>query len=167
MITGQILPGGADLSEVFAVREAVFVSEQGYSLEIERDENDPRAAHALVRVDGEPAGTGRLFLDENADWHIGRVATLKKFRGQGVGDLAMRLLLMSALNFGAESVYLGSQLHAVPFYEKFGFTADGPEFLDEGQPHLPMRADRAAIERLFTDCAGCNKCKEAAESAHD
>lgn len=155
MVTGEMLPGTADLSEAYAVREAVFVEEQGYALEIERDEHDPQAAHALVRVDEKAVGTGRLFLDERAEWHVGRVAVLKEYRKQGIGELVMRLLLLSALEFGAENVYLGSQVHAVPFYQKLGFAVDGPEYLDEGQPHLPMRAEKAALERLFSGCKGC------------
>ncbi len=159
MITGRILPGGSDLSDVLAVREEVFVREQGYSLELERDENDAQAAHALILAGDKPVGTGRLFLDGNADWHIGRVATLKQYRGQGIGDLTMRLLLRAALEFGAESVFLGSQTHAMGFYEKLGFKVSGEEYHEEGQPHRPMRADRADIEKLFEGCAGCTKCE--------
>ena len=33
---------------------------------------------------------------------------------------------------------LGAQTHAIGFYEKLGFTAFGPEYLDAGIPHRDM-----------------------------
>lgn len=159
MIRGQILSGAAGgeaLDAAFAIREAVFVTEQGYALEIERDERDPVAAHALIWEDDRPVATGRLYLDDAAQWHIGRVAVLKEARGRGFGDLAMRMLLMSALQFGADAVYLGSQEHAVGFYERLGFRAYGDPYLDEGQPHRRMVIEQDALDALFTGCAGCS-----------
>ncbi len=150
--------GDPALEEIFAIREEVFVKEQGYALEIERDAFDRQAAHALACEDDKPVGTGRLYLDEEARWHIGRVAVLREARGRGIGDLVMRMLLLSALEFGADAVYLGSQEHATGFYEKLGFRVYGGEYLDEGQPHYHMSIDRAAMERLFSGCDGCAGC---------
>lgn len=33
---------------------------------------------------------------------------------------------------------LGSQTHAIGFYEKLGFAAEGPEYDDAGIPHRDM-----------------------------
>lgn len=160
MIRGEILSGatgGEPLEAAFAIREAVFVREQGYALEIERDDHDPFAAHALVWDGDTPVATGRLFIDDEARWHIGRVAVLKAWRGKGVGGLVMRLLLMAALRFGADAVYLGSQDHAVGFYEGLGFRVYGDPYLDEGQPHRHMVADEADMRALFDGCDGCDQ----------
>lgn len=157
MIQSRLVRGTDDLSDIFSIREQVFVKEQGFDAAADRDGQDELALHALVTCDDAPAATARLYPDGEGLWHIGRVAVLAPYRGQGLGDLAMRLLLISALSFGAEAVYLGSQLHAIPFYEKLGFAACGPEYLDEGAPHLPMSISRAAMERLFAGCDGCRK----------
>jgi predicted GNAT family N-acyltransferase len=158
MIRGQIISGaagGAALQDAFTIREAVFVHEQGYSLDTERDGHDYTAAHAVIYEDEIPIATGRLFIDEESRWHIGRVAVMQQARGRGVGDLLMRMLLSAAVQFSAERVYLGSQEHAVGFYEKLGFAVYGEPYLDEGQPHRHMVIDEATMARLFAGCSGC------------
>lgn len=155
MVTAEMIPGTGDLSEVYSVREQVFCHEQGYSLELDRDGTDPVALHVLVRVAGEPAGTGRLYPDGEGRWHVGRISVLKEHRGKHIGDLVMRMLLMSALEFQADEVLLGSQIHAIGFYASLGFEECGERYLDEGDPHQPMRIGKAAMEKLFAGCAGC------------
>ena len=62
---------------------------------------------------------------------------------------------------GLSEVYLGAQLHAVPFYQRYGLKPYGEIYLDEGQPHRRMRA---ALEEINLEgachghgqCAGCD-----------
>ena len=42
---------------------------------------------------------------------------------------------------GVRNLTLAGQLHAIPFYERFGFVAHGDVFLDAGIEHRAM--DRA------------------------
>ncbi|MBO1519664.1 GNAT family N-acetyltransferase [Oceanisphaera pacifica] len=117
-----------------AIREAVFMQEQGVSLALEFDGRDDSAIQVLVAVDGQYVGTGRM-LD---DGHIGRIAILKSHRGQGLGAKVVQALVAEATRLGYQKVYLGAQTHAVDFYAKLGFTAYGDEFMDAGIPHLAM-----------------------------
>jgi ElaA protein len=39
---------------------------------------------------------------------------------------------------GLRRAKLGSQVHAVPFYERLGFVAEGPVYDDAGIPHRDM-----------------------------
>ena len=39
---------------------------------------------------------------------------------------------------GMSTAKLGSQTHAIGFYERLGFTATGPEYMDAGIPHRDM-----------------------------
>jgi len=118
-----------------SVRYPVFVEEQGVPADIEEDEWDPRCEHALVRVDGRCVGTGRLL----PDGHIGRMAVLKPWRGQGIGDALMRALVGRAIERGMKHLALNAQTHAIPFYARHGFEADGEEFEEAGIPHRWMR----------------------------
>ncbi|MDR2514834.1 MAG: GNAT family N-acetyltransferase [Christensenellaceae bacterium] len=154
MIYAKWLRGDEDLSQAYAVREAVFVREQGFAAEIEQDETDLRAAHALlIDEDGQPAGTARLFIDEEGYWHIGRVCVLKEKRGKHLGDLLMRMVLDKALRAGAKHFRLGAQADKLPFYEKYGFWPYGEPYLDEGVPHLHMEADEDSVrEKVFGGC---------------
>jgi predicted GNAT family N-acyltransferase len=117
------------------VRRLVFVEEQGVPEELEWDEWDARCVHVLARTStGEPVGTGRLLPDA----HIGRMAVLPRWRRQGVASAMLRELLAVARERGDDVVRLNAQTQAIPFYLRFGFAAQGPEFQDAGIPHRLM-----------------------------
>ncbi len=125
---------GKDKDAICAIREAVFINEQHVPRELEFDGLDDTAVHVLAHVNEQPAGTGRV-LD---DGHIGRIAILKAFRGQGLGARVVLALIDEAARGGCQRVYLGAQLQAVEFYQKLGFTPYGEEFMDAGIPHIHM-----------------------------
>lgn len=161
MIRGRYLTSQDDISEVMDIRHRVFVSEQGFSPENERDEYDAMAVYALIYDDGDmPCGTGRLYIDSDSQFAIGRVCVLKEKRGQQIGDLIMRMLLYRAQELHAPSVYLSAQLPAVPFYQRYGFEPYGETVLDEGVPHRLMRATEETIDiegACKKSCGVCDK----------
>ncbi|MBL0029325.1 MAG: GNAT family N-acetyltransferase [Rhodanobacteraceae bacterium] len=125
----------ADFERLRAVREPVFVIEQHCPIEEEWDALDAPSAHALVLNErDEPVATGRLTPDHK----IGRMAVLADYRGSGVGALIMEHLIAKARALGYPELALSSQVHAIPFYERFGFIADGPEYPDANIPHRMM-----------------------------
>ena len=126
-----------DLREEAApIRYAVFVDEQKVPAEIELDDWDALSLHALaLDAQGRVLGTGRLL----PDGHIGRMAVLQSARGQGVGSALLRALLQAARARGDREVVLSAQTHAMPFYEKAGFIAEGDDYDDAGIPHRQMR----------------------------
>jgi len=63
------------------IRFTVFCEEQGVPREIELDEHDAACVHALAFEGSKAVGTARLL----PDGHIGRMAVLKEWRGQGIG----------------------------------------------------------------------------------
>lgn len=118
------------------VRRAVFVEEQKVPAEIELDEADPLSLHALAfDRQGRVLGTGRLL----PDGHIGRMAVLPPARGKGVGSALLRALMQAARQRGHREVALSAQTHAMPFYQRFGFVAEGDVYDDAGIPHRSMR----------------------------
>ena len=125
----------ADLERLRAVREPVFVVEQHCPIEEEWDALDATSLHVLALNErDEPVATGRLTPDHK----IGRMAVLADYRGGGVGALIMERLIELARQRGDGELSLSSQVHAIPFYERFGFIADGPEYLDANIPHRMM-----------------------------
>ena len=120
--------------QIRAIRDEVFIQEQGIDPTLEFDGCDADALHALITIDGQPVATGRLLNDG----HIGRIAVLAAYRGQGVGAQVVRSLIKEAELQGYARVYLGAQVHAVDFYRKLGFVAFGDEFVEAGIPHLAM-----------------------------
>jgi len=139
----------ADREACLAVRKEVFVAEQGVPEDIEYDAYDAVAVHVLaVRDDGTPLGTGRLLHGEAAAaktggdpsvGSLGRLAVARPARGLGVGAALVRAVEDAARARGLTAVDLHAQTHALGFYERLGYTAYGPEFLDAGIPHRAMR----------------------------
>ena len=117
------------------IRFAVFVDEQKVPAEIELDEHDAACLHVVARSEGRAVGTGRLL----PDGHIGRMAVLKASRRQGVGAAMLTVLIDAARARGDRAVALSAQTHALGFYRRFGFTNEGPEYIEAGIPHQAMR----------------------------
>ena len=124
-----------DQSTLKAIRFEVFVEEQKVPAESEIDEHDPVSIHAIAWTDGKAAGCGRLL----PDGHIGRMAVRQPYRGQGVGAFVLQHLIDRARQRGDREVVLSAQTHALGFYEKFGFAAEGGEYLDCNIAHRDMR----------------------------
>jgi len=124
------------------IRFAVFVDEQNVPAELELDEIDATAVHVLAYDEhGQPCGTGRMFpcSDEPGMAKIGRMAVLKQARGSGCGAALLAQLVKAAKTLKFHGAILSAQVHAVPFYEKFGFVADPSIYDDAGIPHQTMR----------------------------
>jgi predicted GNAT family N-acyltransferase len=118
-----------------AVRLAVFVQEQGIAPELELDDRDRTAVHAVAfDAAGVAVATGRLLPDA----HIGRMAVLKDMRGRGVGAMILRSLVAMAVARGEREVRLHAQRDAVAFYLRADFTMVGEEYVEAGIPHRTM-----------------------------
>ncbi|WP_320177299.1 GNAT family N-acetyltransferase [Roseovarius pacificus] len=127
-----------DLATCRALRETVFIQEQGVSEAEEYDGLDDRADHILARLNGQPVGCARILYQGDTG-KIGRVCVLRQARGTGLGAALIRACLDHLGGKpGIARAMLGAQTHAIGFYEKLGFTAFGPEYLDAGIPHRDM-----------------------------
>ena len=126
-----------DLEACWALRHEVFVEEQGVPLDLERDEYDATALHFLATWDGRPVGTERVLLKGDRG-KIGRVCVLRALRGRGIGAALIRAAVEELRGRGLRVAVLGSQVHAIPFYEGLGFAAEGPVYDDAGIPHRDM-----------------------------
>ena len=120
--------------DICQVRFKVFVDEQNVPEELEIDGYDDEATHVLILLDDKAIGTGRIL----ADGHIGRVAVLKKYRGQGVGKLIMKKLIEWAQENQLETLWLSSQWHARGFYIDLDFVCIGDRFEEAGIDHIKM-----------------------------
>ena len=147
-VTVRVASCDADLAACYAVRTEVFVVEQSVPESIEYDAYDAIALHVLATgPDGEPLGTGRLLygpgaLDKTGSPEVGslgRLAVTKSARGLGVGVALVRAIEAEAVRLGLAAVDLGAQTHALGFYERLGYVAYGPEFLDADIAHRAMR----------------------------
>jgi predicted GNAT family N-acyltransferase len=125
-----------DQQAIKAVRLSVFIQEQGVPEAEEWDEMDAVCEHVLARdKHGTPVATGRLAPDGK----IGRMAVVKGWRGRGLGATVLRFLMAAARRRAFPQCYVYAQSHALGFYARHGFAAQGEEFMEAGIPHRRMQ----------------------------
>jgi ElaA protein len=128
------------LHDLLRLRVDVFVVEQECAYpEIDGRDADPTTEHLWVEVDGVPVATLRVLQDlgpSGPAWRIGRVATHAEHRGQGY---AAALVSEALRRTGDAPVEIEAQTYLEEWYARFGFVRTGPDFLEDGIPHLPMR----------------------------
>lgn len=144
MITNEWILGNGDLSVPHALRRSVFIEEQRVAEEEELDAFDSQAMHLVIYDGKEPVATGRIWHDGRA-FRIGRCCVAKEARGQGIGDLLVKLLLLKVFEFNPSEVRINAQTHAERFYERYGFTKNGGEFMEAGIAHVPMRVTKETL----------------------
>jgi ElaA protein len=127
----------ATLYALLRLRVDVFVVEQRCPYpELDGRDTEPSTVHLWLVDDGAPVGYLRLLCEPDGSARIGRVAVARPARGAG---LASRLMAAALARVGDRDCVLDAQTPLVGFYRRLGFSPTGPEFLDDGIPHVPMR----------------------------
>jgi predicted GNAT family N-acyltransferase len=124
--------------DAYSIRKRVFIEEQGVPEEMELDEFDLDARHALAYAGSECIGTARLVTLDGNLGRIGRMAVLPSYRGQGTGKQLMGALLKASQSQGIKQIELHAQVTVIPFYEQFGFVAQGDVYAEAGILHRDM-----------------------------
>jgi ElaA protein len=127
----------ATLYSLLRLRGDVFVVEQACAYpDLDGRDSEATAVHCWIDADGAPAAVLRLLREPDGAARIGRVATASSHRGKGFADSLIRHAVALA---GGAPVVLDAQSHLVGWYRGLGFAVDGPEFMEDGIPHTPMR----------------------------
>jgi ElaA protein len=131
----ELSPG--TLYALLRLRVDVFVVEQQCPYpELDGRDSESGTRHMWTTRDGVPVGYLRILAEPDGGARIGRVCVAKSDRGTG---LARRLMTAALERIGERPCELHAQAHLVDFYATLGFTPTGPEYLDDGIPHVPMR----------------------------
>jgi ElaA protein len=126
---------------VWRLRQDVFVVEQDCPYpDLDGRDPEPGTRHLLLEEGDDLVGYARV-LDDGETWRVGRVVLARSARGRGLADVVMRAALAAC---PGRDVVLDAQAPLAGWYGALGFVADGPEFWEDGIPHVPMRlhADR-------------------------
>lgn len=137
--------GSREAYSILQLRSRVFVVEQECAyLDLDGRDLDDRTEHVFAQ-DGDdiaaylrvlPAGLDVGHSLDPAGRAIGRVVTHPGFRGRG---LAGSLLTATVETHSGSLLTMHAQSHLTEWYARFGFLPCGPEFLDDGIPHTPLR----------------------------
>lgn len=129
-----------ELYEIIKARESVFIVEQHCPYQ-ETDELDLYAWHLSTLVNGELAAYARLVDPgiKNSLPSIGRVMTLKKFRGQKIGRALMEeAIKFSERKYPGNDIKISAQVYLQKFYESLGFHSSGDPYDEDGILHVDM-----------------------------
>ena len=137
-ITVKLVESEADMEAAVGIRFRIFVDEQSVPPEIELDEYDAVATHALALLDGVAIGTGRAIVEGDSA-RIGRMAVDRQHRRTGVGGLVLRFLEDEAREQGATEFVLHAQEYVKAFYAAHGYEEHGDTFMEAGILHVEMR----------------------------
>ncbi|MGC1173105.1 YbgC/FadM family acyl-CoA thioesterase [Polaromonas sp.] len=122
-----------------AIRTAVFVEEQRIPMDMEWDEADATAVHAVAYNGlGQAIGTGRLLQHAAGSGKIGRMAVNRVLRGSSLGRELLGALMAAARERGDTEVLLHAQRSAEGFYNRLGFQPRGEPFDEVDIPHIEM-----------------------------
>ena len=120
---------------LWQLRESVFVVEQDCPYpELDGRDLEPGTRHVWAEETGLPMAYLRV-LDDDGAARIGRVLVAGSHRGRGLADT---LMLRALDEIGARETRLDAQSYLAGWYSRFGFEQDGPEFVEDGIPHIPM-----------------------------
>ena len=129
------------LYRILRLRQEVFVVEQDCPF-VDLDGRDLEAATVHLWVDEDTEGPAvtaclRILANPGGATEFGRIVTAPPARGRGLGAE----LIERALSLTGPPWVLKAQARLTGWYGTFGFRTSGPEFVEDGIPHVPMRRD--------------------------
>jgi ElaA protein len=131
------------LYDLLRLRVDVFVVEQKCPYpELDGRDTEPGTRHVWLASGGAPVAYLRILSEPDDTLRIGRVVVTGSLRGTGA---AGRLMATALDVVGDRACVLHAQSHLTGFYERYGFTVAGAEFLEDGIPHVPMTKASVAL----------------------
>ncbi|MEO9328747.1 GNAT family N-acetyltransferase [Gordonia aurantiaca] len=134
------------LYRILRLRVDVFVVEQACPYpELDGRDLEPTTRQFWITEDDDPHGpvvsTLRLLeepapaADGGLVYRIGRACTDRAHRGRG---LLAKLMTTALDEVGDRPCRIEAQAYLTEMYGKFGFVAEGEEYLEDGIPHVSM-----------------------------
>jgi ElaA protein len=128
---------GRMVYEMCVLRQQVFVVEQRCAYpDLDGRDLEPETRHVLMSDDADRVLGYARVVDDAETWRIGRVVLHPSVRGRGLAEGLMHTALQVCRG---RDVVLDAQTPLAGWYAGLGFAATGPEFLEDGIPHVPMR----------------------------
>ncbi len=120
---------------LWQLREAVFVVEQTCPYpELDGRDLEPSTRHVWAEADGRPVAYRRI-LDVGDAARIGGVLVATTHRRRGLAATLMKAALDLVSDRPSR---LDAQSYLAGWYARLGYRPAGPEFVEDGIPHVPM-----------------------------
>lgn len=129
------------LYKILQHRCEVFVVEQQCAYQ-ELDGMDLQAWHLQGMVNDKLAVYARIIPPNShatGNPAIGRVITVKEFRGQNLArELMLKAIAFCHTHYPSQPIYISAQTYLLNFYESLGFVPQGERYLEDGIEHIDM-----------------------------
>ncbi|MBT8302950.1 MAG: GNAT family N-acetyltransferase [Bacteroidia bacterium] len=129
-----------ELYDLLQLRSEVFVVEQDCVYQ-DLDGKDIKALHVMGYDEDELVAYTRIFKqgDYFNESSIGRVVVKKNSRQKKYGEAIMKASIKSIEErYESTLIKLSAQTYLKKFYNSLGFMETGPEYLEDGIPHVAM-----------------------------
>jgi len=129
-----------ELYAILKLRSEVFVVEQN-CVYLDTDNKDQQSFHLCGWKENDLIAYARILPPGLAfeEASIGRVVTNPVYRKTGAGRVLMHHAIERTLSqFDVSEIKIGAQLYLLNFYTSLGFQISGPEYLEDGIPHVEM-----------------------------
>ena len=100
-------------------------------------DGDKDAWHFGAFMHEELVGVASVFITQSGA-RLRKFATLKDFRHQGIGSALLMHALQMAEAQGLQYFWCDARESALPFYARFGMTAEGERFYKSNVPYFKM-----------------------------
>ena len=138
-VSYELVADRKGLESAFAVRNQVFVEEQGISEDLTFDDHDEEALHMVVKDGERVIGTARVLFPAANQAKLERMAILRPFRRRGIGRGVISFLNNELRSRHVAQVVLHAQYEVVAFYRSCGFEESGLPFMEAGIKHVKMQ----------------------------
>jgi putative N-acetyltransferase (TIGR04045 family) len=141
-----------ELAGHFAVREEVFVREQGLFEATDRDRWDETALHVVAVSGADVVGAVRLYpLDEAGLWQGDRLSVSSTARTLRAGGPLVRFAVRTAGELGGHLMIARIQEPIVPLFRFLGWERVGGLIDYRGVPHQRMTIALSGAEPAFAE----------------
>ena len=120
-ITVKQIAGPEELALARAIRDRIFIDEQGIPAELEHDAMDPESLHVLAYQGDTAVATARLTLQADGEGVLARVAVLPECRGAGLGQVVVKKIEELGIAAGIRRITLHPHHYLERFYSDLGY----------------------------------------------
>ncbi|MFH6952773.1 GNAT family N-acetyltransferase [Pseudoalteromonas sp. XMcav1-K] len=135
----------AELYAILKLRVDVFVVEQNCPYEeLDGLDCEPQTQHIIGYDDNDVVAYARCLapkINYENSAAIGRVLVKNEVRGKGLAHAIVSLAKDICISHWPEhGIEISAQCYLTEFYTELGFQVDGQEYLEDGIPHIHMKA---------------------------
>jgi ribosomal protein S18 acetylase RimI-like enzyme len=142
----EIEPGTLEYEQAAELRYDALYREWGLPRTLIADTDGRTYRHVAAFEGPRVIGYGRIWL-EDGESKIFQVCVAADRQSEGIGAAIVEELAGLARTAGRVEITLDARVHAIGFYERLGFCAEGEEFISgrTGTPHRHMRRSLAGM----------------------